>query len=559
MVRWLPATLLSLLLLGGCSRPVAPVETEGPPPAPGEPTAPPPGPATHTAPPAGCSGDSQALLPSGYVSRAFRYQVSVTSGTCEVTVDETGFEVGFRLPAEIAREQVTAGLSVDAPVPPRLSFGSPHEYQELLLRFPPGHAGEVISVRLAGRVGAGGAHADLGFRITRLPSPRITAELKRSGGDWEPLTTIPVLPKQPLAFRFRMQGGADPAAAQRQIRAALGEVAHQIEQPAPDTLVVAVPEPPPLLHFDFRDVPGEHGAVTNSGATVYIGEPPRLVLLDPATGREEPLREVPADLLRASLSPDGQWLMLSGMAPAHPWEDQVWVVNLQTNEIHLTPFRDEAYRASPVVWLEDRLVLPVGGQVQVWHLRTGKAETRHSDALWWETASLDGRYIVGFAVDYSRENKQWLAPTTLFIHDVETGTDRVLPDLVQYRVPHRGGFPQIRTAWEKDGRHLLVRHFESLGDGMEDVQERFMRVEVSTGTAGPATGSAGEAEPYQVWLPGPGGWQVSPSGGWGAVVLRTPGGEEKGQGEALVIGWTEKGQLLLVRWNAQQRRYRWRE
>lgn len=544
--RLLAALLSLMLLLAGCSKPSAPVDDPPPPLAPAVPSG-------------GCT-EASGAIPIGHVDRPYGEEARVSAGLCEVKVDEAWFDLRFRLPAQTTREQAEAALAVEAPDPPRLYIGSPHAYREVLLRFPPGQPGEVIRVRLAGPVGLNGADADLGYLITRFPSPRIRAELKRSDGDWEPLTGIPVLPRQPLTFRFRLHGGANGEEAKRKIRAALREVAgHQIEQPAPDTLVVAVPEPPPLLFFDFQGVRGEHGTIIHGGATVYTGEPPSLVVLDPGTGEEEPLREAPADLLRASLSPDGNWLMLSGMASSHPWEESVWVMNMQTREMRLTPLRDEAYRSTPVLWLPDRLVLPVHGQVQVWHLAAGEAELRRSDAYWWETASPDGRYIVGVEVDYGRETKQWLAPATLFIHGVEKGTDLVLPDLVQYRVPHKGGYPSIGTIWEEDGRHLLIRHYHAAGEAPDEVQERLMRLEVSTGKAVLSATPVPEPEPYPEWHPGPGGWQVRNSGGWGPVVLRAPDGTEQERGSGLVVGWTGKGRLLLVRWSAEQRRQRWAE
>lgn len=536
------------LLLSGCSRPaVTPPAEPAPPPVVERAPAPEPTPTPAPQPPV----ITPVSMAVGSLRRPFYADMSVISGVNAVTIDEEGFDLFFSLPPETTREQAQAALRIEAPVSPELSFSAQPAELYVFMRFPTGKVGESINVRLTGLLP--GLTGDLGFALTRGPSPRVTVELSRNGGDWEPLTAIPVLSPQPLAFRFRLHGGADVFRARLQIERALEGVKYRFEQPAPDTLVVTVPESPPLLFFDFRGVPGEHGVIMNAGATVYIGEPPILALLDPATGQEQVLMEVPADLLRGSMSPDGNWLLLSGMAPEQPWEDNVWMANLQTKELRLTDLRDEPYRPVPKVWLPDRLLLPYQGRLQTWHLKSGTTETYQGDAEFWQTASPDGRYIVGYSVDYGREDQNWLAPASLFIHDVQKGTDAVLPDLVQYRVPHKGVYLFVRTIWEADGRHILVQDVRWANNALA---VGFVRVDVTTGQTEPYTGPTPAPQRVEEWHPSPGGWQVRNYGPWAQVSLRAPDGTEQEAGPGLVVGWTSQGKLLLVRWNAEQRRQR---
>ena len=549
MVSRLLITLVALaLLLSGCSRPAVtpPAEPSPPPVVEREPVSE-PMPAQAPQPPV----ITPVSIAVGSLRRPFHEDMSVISGVNAVTIDEEGFDLFFSLPPETTREQAQAALRVTAPATPELTYSAQPSEFHVFMRFPAGKAGEGINVRLAGPLP--GLTGELGFHLTRGPSPRVTVELSRNGGDWEPLTAIPVLSPQPLAFRFRLHGGAENFRARLQIERALEGVKHRVEQPAPDALVVTVPEPPPLLSFDFRGVPGEHGVIMNAGATVYVGEPPILALLDPTTGQEQVLMEAPADLLRGSVSPDGNWLLLSGMAPEQPWEDSVWLVNLQTKEMRLTGLRDEAYRSSPVVWLGDRLLLPWQGRLQSWHLPSGKTEMHRGVAQFWQTASPDGRYIVGYKIDYVREDQNWLAPVGLFIYDAQKGTEAALTDLMQYRVPHKGGYPSVRTIWEEDGRHILAQHMRWENNALA---VGFVRVDVATGQTEPYTGPAPAPQRVEEWDPGPGGWQVRNYGPWAMVSLRAPDGTEQEYGPGLVVGWTAQGKLLLVRWNAEQRRQR---
>lgn len=558
--RTLTLLLILALLPGGCSKPSSPLTETQPPSAEGPttPGAPVHSPEPEPEPAAGCLPSSQTAIPQGWIHRPYMNDLTVRAGDCAVKMVEDRLELRLQLPPDVRREAVEAALTIQSPVQPDRYW---NKYRELTLRFPAGKAGEVITVRLKGPVGHGGADVDLGFTITRHPSPRITAELQHPGGAWEPVTGIPVLPAgEPLSLRFRLQNGADPYEAKRRIAQALPEVRFQLTQPEPDTLLLTIDDPPSLLAIEFRGVPNEYGAITAGGLTIYTGEAPRLVQLDPATGKEETiLEEAPADLLRGSLSPDGRWLMLTGMSPEDASKDRVWVLNMETGELRLTPLEDQSDRSSPVVWLGDQLLLPVTGQIQTYQLQTGRIESSQSEAAWWESASPDGRYTIGYQIAWERENKDRLAPATLLLYDVATGTERAFPDLVQYWMREKGGYPSIPTVWSDDGRYVLIQDFHWKDQAMGEAAPRYLQLDPVTGQIQPYTGPPPAPKQHPKSLPGPGGWQIKNPSGWSALTLRSPDGAEKEHGYGLPIGWTGEGKLLLVRWDPPQRRHRYHE
>lgn len=546
------AFLLILLVLAGCSKPL----TTPPPPVPvvsppAEAPAPPqPEPATpQPEVPAQPAPEPAVTSPTAYLGRGGLPADWVIAGVVEAKVDEESFDVSFKLPPAFTREQAKSALSIDAPAQPRFYFTVTQQSLDMLVRFPAGKVGEVITVRLG----------ELGYRLTRYPSPRVAVELKREGANWESLAeTVPVLSQQPLQFRFRLTGGLDQDFAELKIHQALSKARHSVEKQGADTLLVTVPEPPPLIAFDFQGLKGDYGVVLGAGATVYIGEPPVLVLHDPATGKEERIGEVPPDLIRTSLSQDGAWLMLSGMAPGSAWSDRVWVMSLRTKALSLTPFRDEAMRDGPVVWRKDQLVLPVSYGVQTWDLAGRKGDVRPSDAVWWQTASPDGRYLFGFAVDYGRETPQWIAPASLFVYDTETGSEQTYPDLIGYRVRHSGGGPYVATTWDNG---LVIADFYAVGTepGPQSAASRFVRFDPEAGKAAPYDGPERDHLTWQEWVQHPLGWAYANRGNWGGVRLRAPDGSESDRGPGHIAGWTGDGKLLVIRWTAEQRRVRYME
>lgn len=88
--------------------------------------------------------------------------------------------------------------------------------------------------------------------------------------------------------------------------AGLGEV----EWEGARVVSVTIAEPPAFLLFDARRARDALGLPVPAAIwAFYAGEPPQLCRIDPATGREEAVAEVPPDVFQAALNREGTALL----------------------------------------------------------------------------------------------------------------------------------------------------------------------------------------------------------------------------------------------------------
>lgn len=545
--------LILIALVAGCGapRPVSapPPFVEEAPPVSAEPRAP----AEPQAPKVGCFEQSGwPGAPSAAVSS--RDGIWVRSGACALQVAEESFYVSFTLPAAVGKEGALAGLRTTLKEQPKTQVNPNGDRLDLAVFVDAGQPGERFEVRWQGE--AGTSTLALGYQFERLPSPRVTAEVQVGSGGWQPLTNTLVIPAGPLAFRFRLLNGVDPDGFRTRVKDALNPASFHLAEAGPDTFVVTVPAPPSLVKFDFLQLPALHGKVPMNGFAVYVGEAPRLVALDPASGREELVGPAPPDIRAAEISPDGRWAMLFGMGGAGEWEDRIWVLDTVTGKAAETPFRAD-YWGQRVFWVSGKAVYGAPDRMQVWDLAAGRGEVYPSQARHWGPVSPDGRLIAGYAWDWEREDPELRAPASLVLLDLQSGKEEIFPDVVKVRIPHSEAPVRLPMRWQSGGKGLILGEHTGYDQEKAVTTWRYFRLEIATGDVAPYTAAETPVEVrYQTWTAGPGPWEIYQRSNWDEVRLRGPGGAEKTFGYGLPLGWGPDGRLLVIRWNPSIRRWR---
>lgn len=575
--RRLAALLLVLALgLAACSRsgddrepspqepsppPGQQAGTPAPPPAEKPPESQPPAPAPLVPPEVGTCVPASAVesKPSGYLTA----RSAVTRGICGAAVPEDQFWLSFWLPPGVTEEAARAALQVEGPQPDQYRFWSGSDGGQLEVWFPKGPLGEEITVRLAGPVGPNGAKADLGYQLRRLASPTATAELKVGDGPFQPLLPGATVPAQPLYIRFRFTGNPTPEFIENQIKEAFephkdatSRTIFHLQWESPESLLLSLPAPPARTQIAFNGIEGENGLTMRHFAFVlYTGEPPRLAALDPATGQETALTEVPADILGRNSSPDGRWVLVSALEGDSGYAAGYYLLDTTTATLQKTPLAAHGgYRGG--FWLGDRLIWPVVRQVQVYDLNQRAMSEYPSAADHLTSLSADGRLLAGFTLDYQREDPEtWLAPATLVVHDLQTHTERVYEDAASVGVPHKSAPPFLSMRFSDDHTALYFQEYVKGSTPEQRIVPRWMKLDLQSGAVSPADRVPEPAPESPTPAKGSTGWSYV-TNEWGPVLLRSPEGQEQSFGSGLVLGWQPDGKLLLVRWpNFELRRH----
>ncbi|MFZ5815055.1 MAG: hypothetical protein ACOY93_07095 [Bacillota bacterium] len=270
--------------------------------------------------------------------------------------------------------------------------------------------------------------------------------------------------------------------------------------------------------------------------------PPRLVALDPATGQEQVLGEVPPDIQTASLSPDGKRLLaifLKRELKAH-----AFLMELATGRSWEQPHPVDLYFR--LGWWEGTAFIASRGRVQAWEPEAGRWEALESQGRYWQSLSPDGRYLAGFTYDFDAVHAHdWRPPATVVLFDLKERTERAYPEVVRARIhPHGYQFPMI---WTEDGSGLLLR------DRISREGFRSVRLDLASGQVTETAEETPTGDPWARTYPGPGGWAYRLSD-WGPVKLVGPDGSEREWGEGRTVGWLPDGRLLVIRWEGSDRR-----
>lgn len=534
------AFALALLLLAGCSKTSTPRAEQSPPPAATKTTA-------LVVPQSGCARES-GEPPVGMVNTDY-----VRQAICQAVIHTDPTRVTFRLPPDVTEEAARQALTVTGVTGEQVRFNRTRLETVLAVTLPEGEPGDTVTVRLEGPVGAGGVVAEMGFELKRVETPRISTEVQVGNEPFKPLVPGSTLPRQPLQFRFTLVGQPKrdrvEAAIQEALRHKGSQTPYTIAWEGDSRLLLTVPEPPPALFFPFDWLEAEQGLqVQRSAVALYTGEaPPQLVALDPATGQEEVLGEMPVDVLQPSLSPDGAWAALIATAPDAAEREQVWVVNTRTGQRWLTGFESD-WAHQTIHWLPGgRLMLPAYRAVQVWDLNLAQGRREESEATYWGPLSPDKRYLAGTAVDPLKVDEATLiTPASVVLLETGSLASKLLPDLARTRARQSSAPTYLPMLWQ--GERLWVADLVDYDKEKNAATTRFRVVEPETGAVLSEEGAPPQAEPPVGWPAATSGWQYKPDPNWGEVHLRSPEGRERAAGQGLVVGWRADGKLLVIRW-----------
>ncbi|MFZ5814465.1 MAG: hypothetical protein ACOY93_04100, partial [Bacillota bacterium] len=405
MRRLLPL-LLAALLAVACSSPSPPhgVPVAGAPPVEGSPGTETPSEAPSEAPPsdqpsgqepeqpppagqraAGCLKAGPGL-PFGRVYDPL-LEVWVGSGECAVRVHADALRIDFELPLRVTPEEALAALRTRGPSRPESSVFQRGPNRVLMVEYPPGEPEEQLRVWLEGPLGPAGEQVSLGYTLERLPTPRVRAEYRQGDDRWRPLASGTTLPRAPLELRLHLEGSLEPAAVEER----LGQLPW--ERVARPTYLLRLLEPPPHLMLDLNHLPAFEGLRTrNSLLELFFGEPPRLVALEPETGRETVIGEVPANLEWGRLSPAGDWAALVGLTPENTWGYEVWLLETRTGRLQ-RPGLAYPIDGTGLFWSAVGLVVPDGGELQLWSPEEGSRRVIRTKGYSYTALSPDGRRL----------------------------------------------------------------------------------------------------------------------------------------------------------------------
>lgn len=360
----------------------------------------------------------------------------------------------------------------------------------------------------------------------------VTLAVRAGDGPWEPARNGATYPRARLALRFDLHGPVDEAA----LRQRLPEGA-RVEKPADDRLEAVWETPPPALEFlAVGEPPGRM-------IRFYTGEPPRLVALDPATGQERILGELPADMEWAYLSPDGSAALLVYMPD--PGDFRTLHLDLKSGAQQETPLGHQPFYGL-VSWYGGQVVKTVYQQVQFWDPQRGGALERvDTGARYWSAVSPEGRYLAG--LHYETVIAGSITPVTVVIFDLKERREQRFPEAVRIYVgPHH---LEQYMEWSPDSRALLMQ------DHLGHKQTRTLRLHRSTGEI-TAVDEELVAPPYGPWIAGPDGWSYR-AAPWEELRVMSSAGQEQQWDRGYPVGWLPSGELLVIRWENVTHRRVW--
>lgn len=519
---------------------------------------------------AACSAPAPtASQPSGVVSQ----QGQSNAGSVTVRFALYTGTPGFRLPEDrrdlspgdsavvgttpVDLDVVAGGLPVKAllqslAVEGAVLSAEPRELsdQVLGLRVGPGRDGDQVTISVTP---PGGKPAVLTLRRAEPASVQVSYD---SGDGWQAVTTLAShVSAGPAAVKLGFSKPVRQAEVEQALSGGQGAFVRGLMQWQDEqTLIWSLPQLPPRLDFllggahdaDGRPLPG--GIIS-----LRTGAPPELVSLDLAAQREDPVTVLPPDVASASLSRDGLYINLAAWRPGTSRWD--W----QTGDWYL-PVADPVLKPGRMEGPQPRLI----GDLESWVSNPG------------------GTLVAGFR----RPQASAAAPagtTDLVVRDLRGGREQVIRSFATQSGP-AGAMHYL--AWSADGMKILALS-DTVG-GLADMVvfdfATLQKVTVVQGLTLQAAGTRLAWAPDGQWvlagsllvdlqsgthrvLPGGavqarGAWE--PGGArllytaqdWSDVLLVEPaGGEPLSLGPALLVDWSGKNRLFLVRWPASDSRY----
>lgn len=368
---------------------------------------------------------------------------------------------------------------------------------------------------------------------TRQADPKksvtITAvEYRTADGPWAPIPGAGTLPSADVTLRVHYEGGATPADAEAWLVRQLDKTSGRFAHPAPGLVEVTMARPPARLVLETYRRP----------FIMFFGSPPQLVAMDPATGAERVVGEAPTNVWDAVASPDGGWVAYS-VVENRQGEGTVWLTYTAIGKAERLPVSTGFLESwNTFLWRNGDLIITQDDALVYWSLEHRIGVTAPSAAGEWRSASPDGRYVIGVSFDHNRRKDRYV-PATVIVHDLQTRTERVLPNVAHADI--RNCWILLDMVWEPGGKAVLIR------DHASEKGATLLRLDPTTGAVKPAeSGLAFEPRAPRI-VAGPTGWSF-PDRGWGPIVLQSPAGGTVEHGTGYPIGWTPGGHLLLIRW-----------
>jgi hypothetical protein len=396
------------------------------------------------------------------------------------------------------------------------------------LDLPAGPVGQKITISVAQPSGQ-----PVTATLIRKQSPTVSVTMQGADGTWAPFTPGVSLGAGPKRLRFEATGGVAP----KLVFVTTGWQGIKPDQVSAqgNQTEVLFTNPPPLVQVLIGSEPDVDGLIAlQTSVHFYIGEPPKLVAVSPASGKEDPIGPAPADLgSQVALRGDGRYLALISLIPEAAEGNQVWLVDLKTGTLTRTPFQ-YGPEGSPGFDIRGRLISPLQyGHVGILDPATGKSEVQLSAATQWGKLSPDGRFMAGrVGAEPGRGTGAWIGPPSaskLVVRDLMHDTEKVFPW-------HEGYAAYGGVDWLPDGTLLQMSVRSNGAPGMATEEERKLlvyTVNVATGDRAPYT---------QLW-PKP----YTPD----------PNEYKTGQASDRFLTWLPDGRALLLRWPNLENQRSW--
>jgi hypothetical protein len=525
----LSLALLPMLLLAACATPAP--SGEGNRPSPGGSTVAVRF-AIYTGPPGFRLPEQRQELPPGQ---------SAVVGTAPLDLDI----VASGLSEQALRQALTVA-GADLAAEPRALPGG----QGLMLQVGPGKGGDQVTVS----VNPGTAPPAV-LTLRRAEPAAVTVEYQQNAG-WQTVTLLNghVSPG-PAVVRLTFSKPVRRSEVEQALAGAQAALVRGLMQwPDERTLVWSLPQMPSRLDLLLGGAHDADGLPLPGGVpSLRVGEPPLLVLLDPATLREQPVAVLPPDIVSASLSADRAYLNLVAWKPGTSHWD--W----QTTDLYL-PLASPALKPGRVEGPQPRLT----GELQSW------------------VVNPQGTLVAGFRRP-TRPVSQPPGLADLVVRDLRGGREQVIPAFANHASP---AVEMPYLAWSADGMRVLALS-DREGAGAEVALVDLATLQRSVVAQGLPVQAAGTRLAWSAggqWLlagsllvdlqtgtyralPGDpalarGAWEpvgarlLYTARDWGEILLVDPaGGETVPMGPGLLVDWAEDGKAALIRWPASGSRY----
>lgn len=488
--------------------------------------------------------------------------VTVTGTTAKVPVQPFALNVQLKPwpGAEwFSRVQVEGGGTVQVD-------GTEHGL--LRVTFPEGPAGTRLTVTLPGADGK----ERVTYRLERVELPRASLAVQVDGA-WVPVSPEQVYPAVSPQIRITFDRPMARATVEQALQrfawphggAAAPEgltVAWQDDQ----TVTVSIKKAPPIFAWSLGGARAQDGLPLNSPMpALHFGEPAYLVAIDPTTGQEERLTNLPAELRGGGVIAGGQKLLLEGIrheyigAIAPRWIR--WLIHLD-GRTETLPFAGDKF-----------LYVDAAGRLQAFQRGERLAHGLSPDGT--RVASL---YAEGFG--RTDPPPGYLYPHDLVIQSTDGQVLQVVRRVMNLYAPPKDYPLRATLVWSPDGKRIATLSDEPDGGAIAVVDLTTGEVR-RVATLPP---DMGHGTPYSFFWNGdrflvgpvlfdasgrverklPGYGPFSPDGrwillhraadhdadpAWGEVEIASlQTGEVRMLGEGMVLGWRADGKALVARW-----------